>query len=112
MASPGFGPAAAPGVGFAAGAGVSAGAGLAAGAPGLGPVDGVDAAGLAAAVRGSAPGFGPGFDAAALGFGDAAPVGLESAGAESAPPAGLWASRRRRTTGASSVEDADLTNSP
>ena len=114
-AAAGFG----PGVGRSApGFGVGA-AGLAPGVgrwpPGLGAADdGVGpGVGLGAADRGSAPGFGPGVGAdLAPGLGAAPPAGRVGE-AESVPPsAGAWASRRRRTTGASRVDDADLTNSP
>ena len=90
--------AAAAGAAGAAGAGAAGAAG--AGAAGLGPGRGPP--GFAADGDG-APGF-----AAGRAAGAAAPV----SDLVSAPPADGNDSRRRRATGASTVDDADFTNSP
>src|SRR5699024_8879579 len=103
LAGPGFGPglAAVAGLGLA---GVGLGPGLAAAGPGFGP---------------AGPGFGPagpGLAAGlpAAGLGAAAFLGAGAAGDFS--PAGASApskdSLSRRATGGSTVDDADLTNSP
>lgn len=94
--------AAGAGVG-AAGAGGATGAG--AGAAGLGASTGAAAAG-GAGLAGAGPGVARG--AAGGGAGDAG-AGAAACGAGFPPPKD---SRSRRATGASTVEDADLTNSP
>jgi hypothetical protein len=107
---PGVGPgrAVGPGVGPAAAGGVSGGCSRAggggaggAGAGGGGGADGLGATGFCAA------GAGVGRAAAALAA--AAPLPAVFAGAGLPPPKD---SRSRRATGASTVDDADLTNSP
>lgn len=134
-AGPGLGPGVAPGVGRGAGVGVAAGA-LAAGAGALGAAGGCGAAGLGADGFTGADGVGAAAAGAGLagGPGRAAVdgVGPDGLGAAAAPlPAAGWlrglssaflpafesdfvpnVSRSRRATGASTVEDADLTNSP
>ncbi|SIG97390.1 Uncharacterised protein [Mycobacteroides abscessus subsp. abscessus] len=120
MAAPGFG--AAAGFGAAGRAGASSAAGAGASAAGFAAGLGADfAAGLAADsdfAAGLAPGFAAGLAAGAPGLAAAfpgfaagflveSPPALPPAGAESAN-----ASFTRRTTGASSVEEADETNSP
>jgi hypothetical protein len=103
---PGRGPGVAPGVGagrVGVGAGASGGAAAAAaGAAGGAAGGSAGAAGLAAGFAGTA------FVAAAL-AGEPLPSVLTFSAAGLAPPND---SRSRRATGASTVEDADLTNSP
>jgi len=118
---PGLGPGRAPGVAaFAAGAagasaaGASA-AGAAAGFSGAGAGAAASGAGFSAAGAAFGAGFGWGLGVADLAAGAAFAAGL-SAGAASPPPAARssppnW-SVNRFTTGGSTVEDADLTNSP
>ncbi len=136
-AGPGRGPGVAPGVGRGPGVapGVGAAGALGAAAAGaLGAAGGCGAAGLGAAGRGAA-----GAASAAGAFGSAAGAagaaglagaglgapGLGAAGAAPEAPCGRGLSsgflppafapndsRSRRATGASTVEDADLTNSP
>jgi hypothetical protein len=109
-AGPGLGPGVAPGVaagvapGVGAGrvgVGASAGAGVAA-AGGGATAGSAGAAGLAAGFAGA------GFAAAAL-AGEPLPSDFAFSAAGLGPPK---ASRNRRATGASTVEEADLTNSP
>lgn len=102
--------AAAAGLTGAAGAGGACGAGAAGrGAPGLGPpVTGALAAGAAGAGDGAGPGRGP----PGLGAADGADDPLPDDGAGLADLPAPKDSRRRRATGASTVDDADLTNSP
>jgi hypothetical protein len=121
--APGLGPAA--GLADAAGAtGVSAGAGAGAGAAGAGLGAGAGAgAGVASVLRGAGAGAGAGAGVDSAGFwaaGFAAGLGALFAGDFSAaplsdepaaPPAGNL-SRIRRTTGGSSVDDAERTYSP
>jgi len=101
-AGPGLGPGVAPGNGAGrVGAGAAGGAAVA-------------AAGGAAAGSAGAAGLGAGaFSGAALGAaalaGEPLPSALTFSAAGFAPPND---SRNRRATGASTVEDADLTNSP
>jgi hypothetical protein len=109
-AGPGLGPGVAPGVG-ACGVGAGAAGGAAAAAAAGGATGSAGAAGAAGA---GAAGFGPGafsgaaFVAAGL-AGEPLPSDLTFSAAGLAPPND---SRNRRATGASTVEDADLTNSP
>ncbi len=101
---PGFGPggAAGPGRGPAGAGATGAGAGAATvGAGGAGGAAGVGAAGLGAAGAAGA--------ATASAAGTLAAGRLTGASGAFAPPKD---SRNRRATGASTVEDADLTNSP
>lgn len=121
--APGLGPGVAgrgPGAGGAAGAGTAAaGGGVsatgAAGAAGAAGLAGAGAAGLGASplpVAAGAAGFaGPGVaaGAGAAALGAAGAAGASACGAGLPPPKD---SRSRRATGASTVEDADLTNSP
>ena len=100
-AGPGLGPGVAPGVGAGAAGGAAAAAGGAA-AGSAGAAGAAGAAGLGAA------GFAGAFGAAAL-AGEPLPSLLTLSAAGFAPPND---SRSRRATGASTVEDADLTNSP
>jgi hypothetical protein len=106
-AGPGLGPGVAPGAGGGVGAagGAAAGGGAAAAAAG-GAAAGSSAAAGAAGL--GAAGFAGAFGAAAL-AGEPLPSVLIFSAAGFAPPND---SRRRRATGASTVEDADLTNSP
>jgi hypothetical protein len=82
-----------------AGAGVAGGCGAGSAACGLGSTDGLGLGGF--------PGFAGALAASALAATAPLPVALPCAGF--APPND---SRNRRATGASTVEDADLTNSP
>ncbi len=118
-AGPGRGPGVGPGRdGVGAGAGAdAAGGGVGAAAAGCGGAAGCGAAGLGAAGFAGADGAGVGAGAAAA----AAVAGVaEVAGAAVAPFPALFASadllpnlsRSRRATGASTVDEADLTNSP
>lgn len=125
-AGPGRGPGVGPGRdgtgadGAGAGAGAdAAGGGVGAAAAGCGGATGCGAAGLGAAGFAGACGAGAGAGAAAA----AAVAGVaEVAGAAVAPLPALFAgagadllpnfSRNRRATGASTVDEADLTNSP
>jgi hypothetical protein len=102
---PGVGPGRADGAaGAAGGAAAAGGAGGAAGAAGAGGVSTTGATGLGAGA------FVPGFGAALAGAAAAPlPSALAFSGAALPPPKD---SRSRRATGASTVEDADLTNSP
>ncbi len=108
-----------PGVGAgrsAAGAAGWAGAGPGLGAPGLGAVDGVaEGPGVgrpAAGAAGAAPGLGAP-DGLGPGFADERGPGAGDDPPSLAPPSfGANDSRSRRATGASTVDDADLTNSP
>jgi hypothetical protein len=101
-AGPGLGPGVAPGAGAGL-VGVSAGGAAAAAAGGsAGAAGAAGAAGLASAFSGAA------FATAAL-TGEPLPSVLTFWAAGFAPPND---SRSRRATGASTVEDADLTNSP
>jgi hypothetical protein len=101
-------------------------AGLGAAGPGIGPgsttgLAGADATSNGAGAGGGAIGVGGAAGAGATGFATGGAAGAAAAlagaafftggstGATFAPPN---ASRRRRATGASTVEDADLTNSP
>lgn len=127
---PGFGPGAAGRAGASARAAGAAGAcGAGVGADGAGAAGrcgagvgadaagacgaGVGAAGAAGAAGACGAGLGPGRGAPGLGA-DAPPeVPLPpDAGAEAPPLAAGNDSRRRRATGASTVDDADFTNSP
>ncbi len=122
--APGLGPGAAgrgPGAGGAAGEGAAAagggvsaaGAGGAAGAAGAAGLAAAGAAGLAASP--SAAGAGAGLAGPGVAAGAGAALAGAGAAAASALGAGLPPpkdSRRRRATGASTVEDADFTNSP
>ncbi len=122
--APGLGPGAAgrgPGAGGAAGEGAAAagggvsaaGAGGAAGAAGAAGLAAAGAAGLAASP--SAAGAGAGLAGPGVAAGAGAVLAGAGAAAASALGAGLPPpkdSRRRRATGASTVEDADFTNSP
>lgn len=108
---PGLGPGVAPGVGAGR-------AGASAGAAGSAAVAGAAAAGGGAGAAGSAGGgaglgagafWGAAGLAAATFAGEPLPSALTLAAADFAPPND---SRRRRATGASTVDDADLTNSP
>jgi hypothetical protein len=102
---PGVGPGrlgAGPGVAAAAGGCSAAGAGGAGWAGAAGGGVGAGAAGLGA-------GFAAGLADFAAGFGAAAPFPEDLSGAGLPPP---YDSRSRRATGASTVDDADLTNSP
>lgn len=117
-AGPGRGPGVGPGrdgAGAGAGAG-AAGGGVGVAAAGCGGAAGCGAAGLGAAGFAGAGGAGVGAAAAAV-------AGVaEVAGAAVAPLPALFAgagadllpnfSRNRRATGASTVDEADLTNSP
>ena len=109
---PGRGPGAPPVVGLGAGA-LAAGAGGCTGAGGAdGAAGGAGAAGFGPAVSGGAVATPPA-EAFGLAFEPVAaaplPAALAVSGAGLAPPN---ASRNRRATGASTVDDADLTNSP
>jgi hypothetical protein len=103
-AGPGLGPGVAPGEGVGAAGGAAAGGASAAAAGGAaaGSSGAAGAAGLGAA------GFAGAFGAAAL-AGEPLPSVLTFSAVGFAPPND---SRSRRATGASTVEDADLTNSP
>ena len=105
-AGPGLGPGVAPGDGAGrVGAGAAGGAAAAAGGVAV-----VAAGGAAAGSAGLGAGAfsGAAFGAAAL-AGEPLPAALTFSPAGFAPPND---SRNRRATGASTVEDADLTNSP
>jgi hypothetical protein len=94
----------AAGLGVAGRAGVGAGAaGAGAGAAAAGVAGAAGAAGAGAGVRTGGPGRGPGA---------AAPLPLPALGARSGVDLAPNFSRNRRATGASTVEEADLTNSP
>jgi len=105
----------------AAGLGPGRGPGAPGAAGGAGGAVGAAAAGAAGGAGGlGAAGFGPGATGAATAAGAAAAVTVVS-GAGGAALAGAFSaagllppndSRRRRATGASTVDDADLTNSP
>jgi hypothetical protein len=101
-ASPGAADSAAGAAGAAGGAGEAAGGGAAGGVGGVGA--GSAAAG-AAAIGASASAAGAAFFAAGLAAGF-------FAGASPPDDGGGMASRSRRATGASTVDEADLTNSP
>jgi hypothetical protein len=106
---PGVAPGVAPGVGAAGWAGVDGAAGGAAGAAAAGGGAGAGSGGAAGAAGLGAAGFaGAAFAAAGL-AGEPLPSALTLSAAGFAPPND---SRSRRATGASTVEDADLTNSP
>lgn len=104
--------AAAAGAGAGASAAGAAGAADAAGAAGLGAAGaaGLAAASAAAAGAGFAgPGVAVGAGVAGVALAGAGAAGASAFGAGLPPPKD---SRSRRATGASTVEDADLTNSP
>jgi hypothetical protein len=106
-AGPGLGPGVAPGAGAGrAGAGAAGGATAAAAAEGAAAGSSGAAAGGAGLAAGAFSGAA--FVAAAL-AGEPLPSALTFSAAGFAPPND---SRNRRATGASTVEDADLTNSP
>jgi hypothetical protein len=106
---PGVAPGVAPGVGAAGRAGVGAGAaGGAAAAAAGGAAGAAGSAGATGAAGLGAAGFAGAAFVAAL-AGEPLPSVLTFSAAGFAPPND---SRRRRATGASTVEDADLTNSP
>lgn len=106
-AGPGTGPGRAPTVGSGpAGASGTSAAGL--GAAGVGRAGAVGAGAVGAGATG-AEAAGAGAAAGFAGAGAALPLGGAGAAAGFAPPND---SRRRRATGASTVDDADLTNSP
>ena len=114
-AGPGLGPGVAPGVApglgagrVGAGASVGAAAAAAGGAAAAGSAGGAGAAGAAGAAGLGAAGFSGAFGVAAL-AGEPLPSALTFSAAGFVPPND---SRSRRATGASTVEDADLTNSP
>lgn len=117
-AGPGRGPGVGPGrAGAGAGAAAAAGATGAAGAAGTGGAGGGGAAGIGAAGLGAgAWGGAAATGAAGIGAGLGAPLpdglgaGLAAGLSADLPPPN--ASRNRRATGASTVDDADLTNSP
>ncbi len=134
-AGPGRGPGVGRGPGAAPGDGAAVSGALGAAAAGaLGAAGGCGAAGLGAAGRAGAAGVGAGTSAAGAaglaGAGLAAVAGLGAPGLGAAGPGvpAPWGrgfssgflppafapndSRNRRATGASTVEDADLTNSP
>ena len=101
-AGPGLGPGVAPGAGVGAAGGAAGGGAAAARGAAAGSSGAAGAAGLGAA------GFTGAFGAAAL-AGEPLTSALTFSAAGFAPPND---SRSRRATGASTVEDADLTNSP
>ena len=105
LGAPGAGPGLGPGVAPGGGAGAAGGAAAAAGGAAAGSAG---AAGAAGAAGLGAAGFAGAFGAAAL-AGEPLPSLLTLSAAGFAPPND---SRSRRATGASTVEDADLTNSP
>src|SRR5689334_6426294 len=105
----------------AAGRGPGVGPGRVGLGPGLAAADGCSAAGAGALAAGSG-GAGAGVGSGAAGFGAGLAAGVLAAGFVAVAPlpdafsgAGLPPpndSRSRRATGASTVDDADLTNSP
>jgi hypothetical protein len=95
-----------PGVGPGLGAEVAAGAG---GCSTAGAGGGAGGSGAAGAAGLGAAGLADGAAALAAGFAAAAPLPEAFSGAGLPPP---YDSRSRRATGASTVDDADLTNSP
>jgi hypothetical protein len=111
LGAPGAGPGRGPGVAAGLGAGpvcVDAAGGAAAAAAGGAAAGSAGAAGAAGAAGLGAAGFAGAVGVAAL-AGDPLPSVLTFSAAGFAPPND---SRSRRATGASTVEDADLTNSP
>jgi hypothetical protein len=110
-AGPGLGPGVAPGVAPGAGAGRvgvgAAGGASAASTGGAAAAGSAGAAGAAGAAGLGAAGFAGAFGAAAL-AGEPLPLDFAFSAALEPPKA----SRNRRATGASTVEEADLTNSP